>query len=113
MAGREPGDKFDVKVGAAEGYGERDEEAVFEVPLDRLPENVKPQVGMELATRTPDGDLLRLRVVAVGEKTFKADANHPLAGQNLNFSISIVGVRAATAEELDHGHVHGPGGAHA
>ena len=112
MADRAAGDKFDVKVPAAEGYGERDAEAIFEIPLEKLPKGVEPKVGMELASRTPDGHVFRLRLVKVGEKTVTADANHPLAGENLNFSVSIVEVRKATDEELAHGHPHGPGGAH-
>ena len=111
MNERAVGDKFDVKVPAAEGYGERDPAAIFEIPRDKLPKGVEPKEGMELASRTPDGHVFRLRLVKVGADTVTADANHPLAGVNLNFSVSIVDVRKATEEELEHGHAHGPGGA--
>jgi FKBP-type peptidyl-prolyl cis-trans isomerase SlyD len=110
MAGKAAGDKFDVKVAPGEGYGDRDEQAVFQVPRAKLPKGVDPKVGMELGTRTPDGELMRLKIVKIEGDTVTVDANHPLAGENLNFNISIVEVRDATKEELDHGHAHGPEG---
>ncbi len=112
MAGREPGDRFEIKIPPAQGYGERDEDAIFRIPRAKLPPGVTPKVGMELAARAPDGAVFRFRLIEVGDTTVTADANHPLAGENLNFTISVVEVRAATSEELEHGHVHGPGGAH-
>ncbi|MEW5848221.1 MAG: peptidylprolyl isomerase [Myxococcota bacterium] len=110
MEGRKKGDKFEVKVAAKDGYGERDEDAIFDVPRDRLPEGMPVEVGMELASQTPSGEPLFLRVVKVGADKVTMDANHPLAGENLNFAIEVTEVRAATAEEVRHGHVHGEGG---
>lgn len=112
LAGRKVGDTFDVRVAAKDGYGDRDEDAVFDVPRDRLPTGVELQVGMELASQTPSGEPLFLRVVKLAKDAVTMDANHPLAGENLNFSITVTEVRAATAEEVRHGHVHGEGGHH-
>jgi len=112
MEGKQQGDRFEVRIPPAEGYGEHEEDAVFEIPRSRLPKGVEPKVGMEVASRTPDGHTMRFHLTEVGPDKVKADANHPLAGQHLNFKVAVVDVRAATGDELDHGHVHGPGGAH-
>ena len=52
------------------------------------------------------------RVVEIGDDTVKVDLNHPLAGEDLHFKGEVLSVRVATADELDHGHVHGEGGHH-
>lgn len=112
LEGRGAGDAFDVKVAPEDGYGVHDDEGVFKIPRAKLPEGVTPEVGMELASRTPDGHIMRFRLVALAADHVVADANHPLAGKSLHFSVKVVEVRAATAEELAHGHVHGAGGHH-
>lgn len=112
MAGRAAGDRFTVDVPAAEGYGLRDEQAIFKIPRAKLPGGVEPKLGMELASRGPDGHTFRFRLVEIGAETVTADANHPLAGATLHFQVAVVEVRKATEEELAHGHPHGPGGAH-
>lgn len=113
LEAKDPGDSFEVKIPPAEGYGERDDEAVFEFPRAKLPKGVEPKVGLELASRDSQGRMFRFRLIKIGEEMVTADANHPLAGQNLNFHVTVRDVRAASPEELEHGHVHGPGGAHA
>jgi FKBP-type peptidyl-prolyl cis-trans isomerase SlyD len=112
LEGRAAGEKFDVTVAPKDGYGEREPEAIFPIAREKLPKGLEPKVGMELASQMPDGHVIRFTIVEVGPETVTADANHPLAGEELLFSIGVVDVRAATAEELAHGHVHGPGGAH-
>ncbi|RME72365.1 MAG: peptidylprolyl isomerase [Planctomycetota bacterium] len=106
LEGKAVGESFSVTIPAAEGYGERSEEAIFEIPRDRLPEGLEPQVGMELAAQSPDGQVLRFRLIEIGEDTVKADANHPLAGQDLHFDITVAKIRPATSEEIAHGHAH-------
>ena len=71
----------------------------------------KLRPGMTAQLNTRDGRL-PVTVVKVGRHTADVDTNHPLAGQTLTFDIEIMDVRAATAEETAHGHVHGPGGHH-
>lgn len=111
LDGRQQGDRFDVRVSPDDGYGARDEGLVHEITRSQLPKDLEPEVGLELQARGPDGDLV-LMIVAVEGERITLDGNHPLAGMELHFVGEIVGVRAATREELAHGHVHGPGGHH-
>lgn len=112
MEGKAPGDAFDAVVAPEDGYGTHDEEGVFKIPLDKLPKGTAPAVGLELASRSPDGHVMRFRITAVNADHVVADANHPLAGQTLHFAVKVVDIRDATDAELDHGHVHGEGGHH-
>lgn len=110
LASLKVGDKQIVKVTAAEAYGEREERFVVKVPRESLPPG-EMHVGDEFqAAEDPDGH--PFRVIAVDAKEATLDANHPLAGIDLSFDIEVVLVREATAEELTHGHAHGPGGHH-
>ena len=103
MVGHDVGDKFDVKVIPSEGYGEYNEEMTQEVPLDVFQGVDKVVEGMMFYAQTPAGPM-PIRVKSVSEKTAVIDANHELAGQNLNFAIEVVSVREATEEELNPGH---------
>ena len=100
MVGHEVGDKFDVKVIPSEGYGEYNEEMTQEVPLDVFQGVDKVVEGMMFYAQTPAGPM-PIRVKSVSEKTAVIDANHELAGQNLNFAIEVVSVREATEEDLN------------
>lgn len=100
MVGHDVGDKFDVKVIPSEGYGEYNEEMTQEVPLDVFQGVDKVVEGMMFYAQTPAGPM-PIRVKSVSEKTAVIDANHELAGQNLNFAIEVVSVREATEEELN------------
>jgi FKBP-type peptidyl-prolyl cis-trans isomerase SlyD len=111
LTGKKPGDKLQVKIAAAEGYGEYDEDLVQRVPRRTLKGVPNVRVGMRLQAQTQHG----ARAVTVTQLTgdlVTLDGNHPLAGQNLNFEVEVGAVRAATAEELAHGHVHSPGDHH-
>ena len=105
------GDEFKVRVTANKGYGKRDEKMVQEVPRGELPADAEIELGMQFQAESEHGVRV-LTVVGIDEDTITMDANHPLAGVPLNFQIKVVEVRRATAEELAHGHVHGPGGHH-
>ena len=111
LEGKSAGDKFTVKVLPAEGYGEYNRELVQQVPRRTLKGLAKITVGMRLQADTPEGPRA-LTVTRVAGDMVTLDGNHPLAGKNLNFDIAIEEVRAATSEEIEHGHVHGPGGHH-
>jgi len=111
LTGRNAGDKLSVSVGPAEGYGEYDKELVQSVPRRALRGIKDVQPGMHLHAQTEAGTRT-VTVTRVQGDMVTLDANHPLAGKNLNFDIQIEDVRQATAEELSHGHVHGPGGHH-
>ena len=69
------------------------------------------QPGMKFQANSPQGPIV-LTVVEVCDTDVMVDGNHPLAGENLNFDVEVAEVRAATEEELNHGHAHGPGGHH-
>lgn len=104
------GEKKRVVVPAAEAYGERDERFVLKVPRDELPEG-ELQVGDELQAGGDD-ESHPLLITEITDAYAVLDGNHPLAGMNLTFDVELTGIREATAEELSHGHVHGPGGHH-
>lgn len=111
MNGREAGDRFNVVVPPADAYGERRDGLTQRVPKKyfRNPDQLEP--GMSTVLKTEDGHR-QVTIVKVGSSVIDVDLNHPLAGKTLHFDIEITDVRDATAEELEHGHVHGPGGHH-
>lgn len=108
LEGLVKGARFDVHVEPDEGYGKRNEGLVHSVPRDQLPPDIELEVGMQLQARSPEGDLV-VTIVALEGEQVTLDGNHPLAGMRLHFVGEIKDVRMATAEELAHGHVHGPG----
>lgn len=111
LEGLEAGDVRDVIIEAVDAYGEHQIELVQDVPRDLFPDPDAIVPGMSFEGETDDGPQ-SVRVIAVRGDTVTIDANHPLAGQRLSFHVEVVQVRAATPEELQHGHVHGPDGAH-
>ncbi len=110
LEGRTTGDELDVSLTAEEGYGPRDSALIQKVARDRFQSNDEIQVGMQFHTQSKNGSPIVVTVVEVGDEEITVDGNHPLAGENLNFQVKVVGVRDATSEELNHGHVHGPEG---
>jgi FKBP-type peptidyl-prolyl cis-trans isomerase SlyD len=111
LTGRKSGDRLQVKVAPAEAYGEYDRELVQRVPRRTLKGIADLRVGMRLQTQTPEGPRA-VTVTQLSGDMVTLDGNHPLAGKSLNFEVEVAGVRAATEEELAHGHVHGAGGHH-
>ncbi len=109
LEGKGVGDAFKVRVEPDQAYGQRNDEMVQDVSRDQLPPDLDIQIGMQLQAQTEQG-MHVVTVVGVKEAQVRLDANHPLAGVTLNFDVEIVEVREATGEELEHGHVHGPGG---
>ena len=109
LEGKAQGDSLLVKVSPEEGYGERSDELTQAVPKQMFEGNDEIQVGMQFQTMTESGPQV-VTVVAIDDENVTVDGNHPLAGENLNFDVTIVDIREASAEELEHGHVHGPEG---
>lgn len=109
FVGKKIGDAFNVRVKPDDGYGERDESLVEVVPRSQFAGIKDLRPGMQLQAQTDD-DVMVVTVVKITDKEVTVDANHPLAGKNLNFDVKIVEIRGATTEELTHGHVHGRGG---
>ena len=112
LEGKVVGDSMKVTVAAADGYGEVMQEMIQEVPRSAFQGIESVEVGMQFEAQTQGGGAVPVTVTAVTEETVTVDGNHPLAGKTLHFDVSIEEVRDASPEELDHGHVHGPGGHH-
>lgn len=107
LDGKSKGDKFNIKVSPEKGYGVKDPNQVQQVPRSAF--GTQPiEVGMQFQTN--QGGVVT--VTKVGLESITVDANHPLAGVELNFAVEVVSIREASADELSHGHVHGPGGHH-
>jgi len=111
LEGSQVGFKSRVDVPAADGYGERDPAAVFEAPRDQFPDDMSIEPGERVFADGPNGPV-PFTIMEVTEENVKLDANHPLAGVNLHFDVEITDIRAATDEEISHGHVHGAGHEH-
>jgi FKBP-type peptidyl-prolyl cis-trans isomerase SlyD len=107
LEGKSKGDKFELKIEPAKGYGELDENLVQKVPRSAFGDQDVKQ-GMRFSTN--QGGVVT--VTNVGLDSITVDGNHPLAGVELNFAVEVMEVRDASSEELSHGHVHGPGGHH-
>ena len=111
LAGRAEGDRFQVTVPPEKGYGPRREGRTERVPRKRVRGPRRMQPGDAVIIRTVQGPR-EVVVVKVGRTVVDVDLNHPLAGRTLLFDVEVVEVREATPQEIDHGHVHGPGGHH-
>ena len=110
LAGKSAGDEISVKVSPEEGYGVKDEARIQEVPKDMFDKSDEIQVGVQFHAQGPDGSAVVVTVIEVKDDAVVIDANHALAGVDLNFEVKIVDVREASEEEIEHGHVHGPHG---
>jgi FKBP-type peptidyl-prolyl cis-trans isomerase SlyD len=111
LEGKEAGEKLSVTVEPEQGYGARDEQLVQAVPRTAFKGVEELAPGMQFQAQGPQGTRLVV-VTQVAADVVTVDANHPLAGQTLHFEVEVSGVRDATSVDLEHGHVHGPGGHH-
>lgn len=105
LEGKSKGEKFELSISPEKGYGQKNDKLVQDVPVTAFGDQ-KVEPGMQFNTQK--GQVIT--VVEVGKETVKVDGNHPLAGVPLNFQVEVMEIRDATAEEIEHGHVHGPGG---
>jgi FKBP-type peptidyl-prolyl cis-trans isomerase SlyD len=117
LNGKQKGDKFDFRISAKNGYGNFEKEYVVKIDraafeVDGKFDDARVKVGQDLEMSAAEGNPLMGRVVSINDKDVEMDFNHPLAGHDLHFIGEVLDVREATQEELDHGHVHGPGGHH-
>lgn len=109
LYGMEVGEQKQVTVQAAEGYGERDDERIQVVTREAFEPGIELQTGMGVQMQDPQtGHVLQGTISQIGADNVVIDFNHPLAGETLHFDVTVAGLRPATEEELDHGHVHGP-----
>lgn len=111
MTGKTTGDIFSATIAPQDAYGLRNPEKTQRVPMKHLSFKGKLRPGMVVQLSTSEG-MRAVTVTKAGRHSADIDTNHPLAGQTLSFDIEITDVREASAEELAHGHAHGPGGHH-
>lgn len=113
LIGKQKDDTLTAVVPADKAYGQPDPERFQPIPKTSLPPEVKLEVGTQLtATAEANGQAQIVKIHEVQDEEVIIDFNHPLAGQELTFEVTVVGVREATEEETAHGHPHGPGGHH-
>ena len=105
LVGKTAGEETEVSLTAEDGYGVRDESLVTTVPREKLAALDKEELGTRFHMETEDGQKV-YTLVRRDEKEVVLDGNHPLAGVDLQFNLTVLEVRDATAEERDHGHVH-------
>ena len=111
LAGKAAGDELTMVVAPKDAYGERDENAIQSVQVKHLKGAKKWAPGMTAIIETEQGPR-QVKIVKMGMFKADVDVNHPLAGKTLTFELKVVSVRAASAEEVAHGHAHGVGGHH-
>ena len=90
LVGMAPGDKKSVIIPAADAFGEYDKDKVFTVPRSDLPEDLQPEVGDELVLTNEDDEDLGVQVVEVTKENVTFDSNHPLAGEDLTFEVTLL-----------------------
>jgi FKBP-type peptidyl-prolyl cis-trans isomerase SlyD len=100
------GQSKDVTISATDGYGEIDPSAIVEIPRKDFPPEIPVKKGTQLQVKSEDGEILDAAIVAVSKDSVRLDFNHPLAGKELFFHVTIKELRDATEEEIEHGHVH-------
>jgi FKBP-type peptidyl-prolyl cis-trans isomerase SlyD len=111
LEGKSVGDQLNVSVSPEEGYGPRDEELIQAVPREMFQGVDELEVGMQFQAESEHGVHV-VRIASVNGDEVTVDANHPLAGETLHFDVTVRGVREASGEELEHGHVHAEGHCH-
>ncbi len=112
LAGKQAGDELKVSIEPEDAYGEYSLELVATLNRSMFEGVDELQVGMQFHASAPDGGMQVVTIRDLDGDQVTVDGNHPLAGQRLNFEVKVAGVRAATDEEVAHGHVHGEGGHH-
>jgi FKBP-type peptidyl-prolyl cis-trans isomerase SlyD len=106
LYGMVTGESKRVKLTPDQAYGESDPEAVQKVKQEEFSEEIPLEIGNFLDLRDKEDNVLSAQITAKDDETVTLDFNHPLAGKDLTFEITVVNLRPATPEELDHGHVH-------
>jgi FKBP-type peptidyl-prolyl cis-trans isomerase SlyD len=111
LHGKKVGDSVTLVLEPADAFGDYDEELVQIEPQNAFPVD-KLEVGMQFEGEDPSGDVVLYTITDIGDGKVVVDGNHPWAGERVNFKCTVTDIRVATKEEINHGHVHGPGGHH-
>jgi FKBP-type peptidyl-prolyl cis-trans isomerase SlyD len=109
FVGKKAGDKFEVTLTPEQSYGERREGALQRIPIKHLQGAKKWAPGMTAVVESNQGRS-EVTIIKVGRFNADCDLNHPFAGKTLTFAIDVISVRAATEDEISHGHAHAKGG---
>lgn len=107
LEGKTVGDSLQVTVTPEEGYGTRDPDAIELLSREDFDDDI--EIGSTYYAEAEDGSVIPFTVIGLEGEQVKVDFNPPLAGETLHFDVKVLGVRDATADELDHGHAHLPG----
>ena len=110
LTGIAVGDELDVSIEPEDAYGEYSAELITNIGREMFEGVDALEVGMQFHASAPDGGMQIVTIREIEGEQVTIDGNHPLAGQQLNFKVKVVDVRAASEEEVAHGHVHGEGG---
>ena len=110
IAGMVAGDKKSFTINPDEGYGDKIENAIAELPVEMFKESGMPPIGAMLPLQDAQGNPASGVVLEVSDEAVTVDLNHPMAGKTLHFDIEVASTRPATEEELAHGHAHGVDG---
>ena len=106
LYGMSSGESKEVTVPPEEAYGELDDDALGTVPRDEFPPDMPLEKGVALQLRDEDGEVFDAYVESVGKKSVEINLHHPLAGEELHFSVKVLDLRPASEDEITHGHVH-------
>lgn len=107
LQGMSAGEQKSFTITAEEGYGEKQDDATVQLPVEMFEQSGMPPVGAILPLQDPEGNHVNAVVLEVSPEAVTVDLNHPMAGKTLHFDIEVVATRPATEEELAHGHAHG------
>jgi FKBP-type peptidyl-prolyl cis-trans isomerase SlyD len=110
LYGMSIGESKNIVVPPAEGYGETDANAYADIPRTEFPPQIPLETGVALQLRDQNGDVLDAYITEVRDESVRLNFNHPLAGKELHFTVTVVDLRAATPEEIEHGHAHDAAG---
>jgi FKBP-type peptidyl-prolyl cis-trans isomerase SlyD len=107
LYGLKIGDQKKIFITAKDAYGEIDADSIVDVPRADIPKDIPLKPGIELQVSNEDGELMDAVITSVSKDSVQLDFNHPLAGKDLSFEVTVVDLRTAEPEEIEHGHVHG------
>ncbi len=105
LEGKEAGAHIKLNMTPEDGFGERDENQIITVPRDNFPEDEELTEGLQVEAETQNGHQI-FSIIKIEDDTVTLDGNHPYAGMNLTFEVTVTEIREATESELEHGHAH-------